>query len=375
MNDRLDRRSILLAGSAGMLAWALPLRAAWSASETDDWRAQWARTIELANKEGEVTVTASSNRSRRDFIVSEWTKAYPDITISYQVVGGSRFVPTVVTERRAGKFLWDVWHSGPPSGLQALQAGLLDPLLPELILPEVKDPAVWGGWEDACYDPERKYLLGLFNDITSPYYNARALPPEKVARLGLKILLEPEMKGKIYWVDPRLSGPGAPYLALLDRVLGPDLLRRILTQQEPVFVASENDAATAIVRGRGLIALANRPGEALHEFVQAGLDLDIRPIGNGPDVGYRGTGGGTIGVYNQRPHPNAARLFVNWIATREIGVGLSRAQDLNSARRDVPPLDARFAAIPGAAYIDGQREEHDVVVRKWQQELKIIRPL
>lgn len=369
MND-LNRRSLLRAGSAGLLTLAMPFRAA----RADDWQAEWERTITLAKREGAVTVTASSNRSRRDFIVREWTKAYPEITISYQVVGGSRFVPAVVTERRAGKYLWDVWHSGPPSGLQALNAGLLDPLLPELILPEVKDAAIWGGWEDAFYDPERRYLLGLFNDITAPYYNARAVKPETVERLGLKILLEPEMKGKIYWYDPRISGPGAPYLVLLDRVLGADNLRRILTEQDPVFVASENEAATAIVRGRGLIALANRPGEALNEFVAAGLDLDIRSIGNGPEVGYRGTGGGTIGLYNQRPHPNAARLFANWIATRDIGVGLSRAQHLNSARRDVPALDARFAAIPGAAYIDGQREENDAIVRQWQKELKTIRP-
>lgn len=371
MND-FDRRAVLRAGTAGLLAMACP----WPGmAAADDWQAEWTRTIDLAKREGAVTVSASSNRSRRDFIVREWQKAFPDITISYQVVNGSRFVPAVVTERRADKYLWDVWHSGPPSGLQALHAGLLDPLLPELILPDVKDPAKWGGWEDAFYDPERKYLLGLFNDITAPYYNARNLKPERVQQLGLKILLEPDLKGKIYWVDPRLSGPGAPYLALLDHVLGPDNLRRVLIEQDPVFVASENDVAAAIVRGRGLIALGNRPGEALAEYVTAGLDLDIRSLGNGPEVGYRGTGGGTIGLFNKRPNPNAAKLFVNWIATREIAIGLSRAQDLNSARLDVPALDARYAAIPGAAYVDGQREEHDAIVRRWQKELKTIRPL
>jgi iron(III) transport system substrate-binding protein len=368
--NTFHRRWLLQAGGAVMLPPATRSRAA----AADDWRAEWERTITLAKREGAVTVSASSNSSRRDFIVREWSKAFPEISISYQMVSGTRFVPAVVTERRAGKFLWDVWHSGPPSGLEAFRAGLLDPLLPELILPEVKDPSVWGGWEEACYDPERKYLLGLFNDITAPFYNARTLAPEKVERLGLKVLLEPEMKGRIYWMDPRVSGPGGPYIVLLDHVLGADNLRRILTEQEPVFVSSDDEAAAAVVRGRGLMALANRPGESVRKYVAAGLDLDIRPIGNGPDVGYRGTGGGTIGLFNQRPHPNAARLFANWIATRDIGVGLAQAQQLNSARNDVPPIDPRFAAIPGATYVDGQREESNEVLRRWQKELKTLRP-
>ena len=361
---------MLAGGSAALLTLSRSRRA----FAADDWKAEWERTIAAAKQEGVLAVNASSNRSRRDFVVREWKKAFPQIELSYQVVSGSRFIPTVVTERRAGKYLWDVYHSGPPSGYEAIAAGLLDPLLPELMLPEVKDPNVWGGWAEAFYDPEQKYILGLFRDITSPYYDALKLDPERVARLGLKILLEPDLKGKIYWLDPRSSGPGEPYFALIERVLGADALRKILTDQEPVFVKSENDVAAAIVRGRGLIALANRPGEALNEYTAAGMKLDIRPLGNGPDVGYRGTGGGTIAIYNQRPHPNAARVFVNWLATREVGIGLSKAQQLNSARSDVPPVDPRYAAIPGANYLDGQRMESAAKATEWQKELKKLRP-
>ncbi len=367
----LSRRSLLRAGTAALVAGIAPFGIARAA---DDWQAEWARTIAAAKKEGAVVVCASSNRSRRDFIIKEWQKAYPEIELSYQVVGGTSFVPATVTERSAGKYLWDVFHNGPPSGLSAIHAGLLDPLIPEFILPEVKDPAVWGGWDKAFYDPEHQYMLGLFSDITAPYYNARKLKPEIAQKLGLKVLLEPEMKGKIYWFDPRVQGPGAPYLALFDHLLGKENLRKILTEQDVVFVANDNEVAAAVVRGRGVIGIANRPGEAFQEYKAAGLDLDIRPFGNGPDAGYRGTGGGTVAVFNKRPHPNAARLFVNWIATRAMGEGLSKAQDLNSARNDVPSLDPRFAAIPGATYLDAQREEYDVLVRQWQQELKTIRP-
>lgn len=366
-----DRRSVVIGGVASWASGSCIAGSAWAA---DDWKAQWDRTIAAAKREGAVTISASSNASRRAFIVGEWSKAFPEITISYQVVNGTRFVPQVVTERRAGKYIWDVWHSGPPSGLEAFKAGLLDPLLPELILPEVTDTNAWDDWESVWYDPERRYLLGLFDDITAPYFNAKLLDPARVEALGLKILLEPDLKGKIFWLDPRVSGPGGPYLILIDRVLGADALRKILTEQDPVFVSSESDVATAIVRGRGLVGLGNRAGEVMGQFVNAGLDVDVRPFGNRPEVGWRGTGGATVGLFNRRPHPNAARLFANWIATREIGVGLSKAQDLNSARRDVPPLDPRYSALPGLKYVDGQRLESLDVMHQWQNELKKLRP-
>jgi hypothetical protein len=65
---------------------------------------------------------------------------------------------------------------------------------------------------------------------------------------------------------------------------------------------------------------------------------------------------------------------VNGITSREVGVGLSRAQQLNSARADVPPVDPAYAAIPGAKYLDGQRMENAEKATAWQQELKKIRP-
>jgi iron(III) transport system substrate-binding protein len=363
----ITRRLLLTSSAAALCAGALPALG-------QDWKAEWEATVAAAKKEGAVTVCASSNRSRRDFIVSEWQKEYPEIQISYQVVSGTGFVPAVATERRAGKYLWDVWHNGPPSGLSALHAGLLDPLVPELILPEVRDEAVWGGWDEAFYDPEHRYLLGLFRDITAPYYNAQKIAPERVETLKLKILLEPDLKGKIVWFDPRVQGPGAPYLVLLDHVLGPDTLRKIFTEQDVTFVANDNEAAQAMARGRALVALANRPEEAFREYKSAGLNLDMRSIGNGPDASYVGTGGGTIGLFNNRPHPAAARLFVNWIATKRVGIGLAQAQRLDSARSDVPPLDPNFAVVKGANYVDGQREESDKVVRHWQAQLKTLRP-
>src|SRR4051812_20166157 len=368
----LDRRRILRGGVSALLALALLHRR--SSAKESDWQAEWAKAVAAAKREGKLVLCAGVSRSRRDYILSEWKKDFPEIEMSYSVVSSASFLPAVATERSAGRYLWDVMHSGPPTALAALDAGYLQPLLPQLILPEVTDPSVWGGWADAFYDAQGQYVLGLFSDVIAPYYNARLVPPEKVARLKLGILLDPIYKGKIVWSDPRVQGPGAPFLLLFERVLGADGLRRLVLEQDPIFLSNANEIAAAVARGKAAIAIASRPDENMREFVAAGLDLDIRSIGNGPDEGYRGTGGGSVALFNNAPHPNAARLFANWIMTKRISVGVAKAQDLNSRRTDIPLLHPDSAAIPGAVYVDAQRREGDRIVRQWQAELKRLRP-
>jgi iron(III) transport system substrate-binding protein len=354
---------------AALLALLLPL-----AARAQGWQAEWERTLAAARQEASVVVCIPADRLRREFLLRQWHEDYPAITLSLSTVSGSSFVPAVVTERAAGKYLWDVFESGPGSGLSAAKAGLLDPLLPELILPEVSDPAIWGGWDDAFYDAGKTYVLGLASVILSPYYDARAIAPEQAGRQGLRLLLDPAYRGKIGWFDPRIEGPGSVYLALFDKVLGTDGLKRLVVEQEPVFLANRTEVANMLVRGKAMIGISGSAKADFQEFSKAGMALDIRHIGNRPDTAWRGADGSTLAVFNRRPHPNAARLFVNWIMTQRIGVLMSRAQTYDSRRADVAPLDADFAVIPGLSYIDAQRDENDALVRRWMAEIRRLRP-
>ena len=65
-----------------------------------------------------------------------------------------------------------------------------------------------------------------------------------------------------------------------------------------------------------------------------------------------GTGGAGLYVYNKRPHPNATRVFVNWILSKDIQLGLAKAtlQDLRGARI-CPPSRSRSASRSKARII------------------------
>ena len=337
----------------------------------EDWKQQWEKTLAAAKAEGKVIVGMAPRVDQRDFLLQQWKQDFPEIELSLSIINSSKFVPAIILERQAGRYLWDVWNSGPNRNL--LESQLVDPLGPELILPEVKDPEVWGGWDNVFYDRDRKYDLALVNDLESPYYNAKVISPDVAKAQGLKLLLDPAYKGKIVFFDPRISGPGEPYLPFFAQVLGEDGLRKLIVDQEPVFVSSLNAAAEAIVRGKAVIAIAGRPQSDLAPYIQAGMKLDVRQIGNTPETAYLGTAGSTVAVFNKRPHPNAARIFVNWIASRRIGELLSKATGYDSRRRDVAPLDPTFAVIQGAKYVESQRPENEGhvlmdMVRQWRPE-------
>ena len=336
-------------------------------------QADWDRVVASAKQEGVVVVAMSPSQARRNFFLKQWAADYPDIQLSLTNAPRS-FVPQLVAERGAGKFLWDVYAGGPTTGISLIRAGLLDPLMPELVLPENRDLADFGGAEDAFFDPEKKYLLSLVIDLTAPAYNAKLVAPAKAQALGLKLLLEPEIKGKIAWYDPRTEGPGGPFLVLIARVLGEEALKRILTVQDPVLVPNLNDVATSLVRGRALIGMGSKPREIIVPFREAGLDVDIRPLGNTPETAYRTTDGATLAVIKSRPHPNAARLFVNWEMSPRISALMAKVTEYPSRRASVPPPDPENVPIPGGAYVDAQRDENDALMRKWQAELKRLRP-
>jgi ABC-type Fe3+ transport system substrate-binding protein len=86
-------------------------------------------------------------------------------------------------------------------------------------------------------------------------------------------------------------------------------------------------------------------------------------------------GGGSccIAVLNKAPHPNAAKLFVNWVLSREGQTAWQKYTEVNSLRMDIPKFDLPADDVPqkgvnyfmlnSSKYNDrvGRREMHKIV--------------
>jgi iron(III) transport system substrate-binding protein len=354
-----------LAVIAGLLA-ATPALA--------DWAADKAKLVAEAEKEGSLVLYALPNQVTREFLISEWHKAYPKIPIAATVMQAPQFVLRVRTERNAGRYLWDVAYTGHPAGYTLAKEGALDPLVPEFIDPEVSNSATWGGWEHALVDEASKYVFATSAYLGSPYYNSQHVSREKAERLGLKVMLDPEYKGKTVWQDPLIPGAGRTAAFIVHQQLGDAGLRTLIRDQAVVFVSQHHQVVEAMARGTAWFALGGALGQELEPFTKAGVKTDhLIMFGRTPNVATMTQGGQTLFIFNKRPHPAASRLFVNWVLGKEFQTKLSTFMRQGSRRLDVPQVDPDTTPLPGVKYDAPQRESYTARIDATAELIREIR--
>ncbi|HXR85693.1 MAG TPA: extracellular solute-binding protein [Stellaceae bacterium] len=323
-----------------------------------DWKAEFQKIVDAAGQEGTLIFYSQPNKAAQDFILGEFPKAYPKIKVSLSAMPGAEFIARIKTERGAGKYLWDVALAGPPVGYVLAHADILDPVMPEFVDPEIKNPELWGGWHNAFTDVGGKYEFAIANFIAGPWYNALKIPPEKVDQLGLKLMLDPSVKGKIAWHDPAVQGAGQPYTLLLRAKLGDEGLKQIITEQQPQFYKDQFQVVEAMARGTAWIGIGPPVRALMAPYMQAGVKTDIRNFGPTPDLALQEIGGSGLFVFKERPHPNAARVFINWLLSKDVQYGLAKATEQASRRLDVPLTTAPDETpVKGATYLQPQRED------------------
>ena len=109
-------------------------------ANAQDWNSEWDKVVAAANAEGALVLDSQPNIEMRKYVQEEWAKAYPKIALSVSTTPGTQFLARIRTERSVDKYLWDVSVSSVTTAYTLYHEGILDPLQPEFILPDVKDP-------------------------------------------------------------------------------------------------------------------------------------------------------------------------------------------------------------------------------------------
>ena len=371
MIDRARRIARLF----GLAALAVSLCAFAATVHAQAWKAEWDKTVAAAKKEGHLVLNLLPNTTFRRVFLEEWRKDFPEIAVEVSSIYPPQFVPRVKTEAEGGKHLWDVVHTGPEGGFLLAKAGLMAPLRDEFIFPELKDPKTWGGWDDAFLDNDKKYVFGTQWFLKMPFYNAKVVAPEKVARLGLNVMFDPAMKGKIVWQDPNTGGAGGAFGYALKQLVGLKGIERLIKDQEVVFTESAAQLVERLVRGQAAIVMGPTVNSRLPKYEKAGLDLDIRGFGPDPKMlAFDSTGGFGLYTFKERPNPNAARVFINWILSKPIQERLAKALEQISRRTDVAvTVPDYLKPKPGVKYLDTSSEQAQAKIDEVQEEIAKIR--
>ena len=342
-------RSIALIATS-LLFVAPALRAQGTSSE-------WDKTVVAAENEGSVVINMPAGNALRDFLASEWPKAFPKIKLVTNSIDEGTWIARVRLERQSGKYLWDASMSGSVTAYTMKNDGFTIPIQPELILADVKDPKTWGGWDRVFWDNEHQYVMATQNFLKMPFYNAKFLPPENAQAEGPKIFLDPILKKKVIWNDPLIPSSGETFALVMRKLLGDDGLKSFIDNQV-VFTANMMDLVDKMARGQYAMSLGPSMDALLKRYKDAGLDFDIRPLGNRPEFGaYSNSGGSNLILMKDAPHLNAMKVFVNWLLSKDVATRLAKAQNQDTNRADVPSqLPANEQALPGVKYIEPQRE-------------------
>ena len=323
-----------------------------------DWKKEWEKTLAAAKSEGQITVYASTYER----VLEAFKTEYPEIKVTS--IGGrsSDVAARIIAERRAGKFLADVVAVGSNTAFNVLyRAKALDPLKPTLILPEVLDPSKWLGGEYPFVDPERQYVFVYLSNPSSVFdYNSKLTNPGEFKSYW--DVLNLKWKGKIVSLTPTSTTMGSTLQFLYYHPeLGQDYLRKLFGSMEATFSADPRQMLDWLAQGNYSICLGCRNNEIARAKKQ-GL-----PVGTLDTSAWKEGGrislSGSLSLANKAPHPNAAKVFINWYLSRkgQIAVQKEGTSDdaVNSRRIDIPKddVDPANRLIEGRRYFDVSRPE------------------
>jgi len=228
-------------------------------------------------------------------------------------------------------------------------------LKPRLILPEVVDPKNWKGGFLKWTDPENQYILQTVEYVSGAVFvNTDRVKPADMT--SAKDLLKSEYKGKIVSHEPRRSGSGEGKAAYYLSVLGEDYVRNLYLGQKITFSRNHAQLLDWIVRGVYWIGLGLED-ERVDMFRRERFPIAAVTQKDAP--GYLSGDSSMIKLLKNAPHPNAASVLVNWLASKEGQEIFSRFAGRPSRRTDVDVKVAEWLyPNPGFNYLDTMDYEY-----------------
>jgi iron(III) transport system substrate-binding protein len=272
----------------------------------------WEKVLESAKKEGRVVVSIPTSAALRKEFEGGFKNKYPGIELELSVGRGSANINKIVEEYKAGASTIDLHIGGTTSIFTGLLANqLLEPVMPSMLLATVRDEKNWWGghiWADNA----KEYVYSFTAYMTETvWYNTTLVKPEEIN--SWDSLLDPKWKGKIAILDPRTPGSGESTWAFLWRIKGEPFLAKLVSQ-EMLIGRSQRQLAEAVARGKSAISIGLSYYTYL-PFIKAGLP--VKPISKIKEGYYAASGSGTVVLLKNPPHPNAAKVFLNWLLSTD----------------------------------------------------------
>jgi len=295
--------------------WLLPA-CAWAQSK------EMAKLIEGAKKEKELVIYGSTDLRQSTIINDKFHEKYPFIEVKLNRLTSDNLYPRVIAEHRSGKFLADLLQNNN-LGMYFLTKGKF---LAHYVSPEERfypkefvDPGYW------VTSAMNMHVIG---------YNTRTVARNKLPKTW-EDLLNSEWKGKF------MLNPNEQWFAWVLQIMGKEKglnYMRALAKQNPVLRREPRAMrAQLLIAGEAEMDL-DSTYTTLLPLMNKGAPVDWTTLGPAlmNTVGY--------GLAVRAPHPNAAKLFIDFILSRE-GQQVVLSLERQSARSDLASEQAALKNI------------------------------
>ena len=273
--------------------------------------------LEAAKKEGKVVWYTSLALSSSEKVAKLFETAYPGVKVEVQRTGSQRILQRMMQELSSNIRNVDVVHTSDAGHYVLLkEKKLLMQYAPAGI--EAFDP----GFKD-----RDGYHFGLRATVNVIAYNTKAVPAAEAPRTW-KDLLDPKWRGRLVTAHPGYSGVIATHVLALVHLHGWDYFKA-LAQNKPMLVQSAVDPAGVVASGERPVAVDG--GD--YTFYQA------KKKGNPVEIVYPKEGVPLVvspsAITSFAPHPNAAKLFTDFIFSRDTQQVLADTEGLYSGHPQV----------------------------------------
>jgi iron(III) transport system substrate-binding protein len=356
------------------------VRSVFGAAAPANFEQEWSKLIAAAKQDGTLAIASGGAPSRQYRpVMDAFTKKF-GVNIEVSTGNATDTVNRLLAERKGAKYTVDVaLISSRESNQRLLPSGSLVPLTPLLIHPEVVDMSAWYRGRHWYADKASSYVLiyhGSKEDQYESWYNTEKVKDAEIATIKKQTdYFDPRWKGKIAG-----QGMGDPsgIRQMIDSYFEPDRgqewIRTYLLNAGVTFSDDRRILETWLVGGRFPFYAVATGSEELIALAKKGLPIKQVFFPKQLGVIRAGGSGCCISAFANAPHPNAAKLFINWFLSRE-GQTLTHTMipnlDRSSLRNDIPvgevvPEQRRAAgveyAFPDADPKFGARQEE---AQKW----------
>jgi iron(III) transport system substrate-binding protein len=289
--------------------------------------------LAAAEKEGKVVWYSSVDVKVAEGIKKAFVAAYPKIAVDVERAGSERVFQRINQEHQSGIRNVDVVNSSDASHFLFWKQQ---------------------GWLASHTPPDALKFAAQYRDPDGYYFAWRAtlsvmgyntnLVQEKDAPTSYADLLDPKWKGKLTKAHPGYSGTALTGTYALSKALGWDYLEK-LSKQGVQQLQSTTATPKSIASGERAVMV---DGNEYNMFIEIQAKSPVKIIYPKEGVPFVSS---PTAIFKEAPHPNAARVFQNFLYTPAVQQLLVNEGGARSVHPDVKePADrtplAKIKTLP-----------------------------